>query len=478
MKQKIIAALLISVVCTPVLAEDFGLATDARLAAQAQALFGIAKPLAASSPASAETGYRRPDATAADSVALAGGVAAEFVTRAAADHLDMMAFYPADKPTHLIGCIEADLEEIAPGKMNPSVQAIALADGSVKTLVRGMNGCDGIRATPWGTVLATEENDDGAAYELLDPLSLDNAVVSDRATGANSAPAQIMRRGRLPMMAWEGLAVLPAGVVIGGDEERPGTASADSDGGAMFKFVPDRPHAGGMITALDQSPLASGKTYAMQVSCRKGKVQFGQGCEIGNALWVEVDPTRARSDADAKGATGYYRPEDLHSDPAYAGEGVRFCFTATGNEDAQSYAEVLCVTDTAPLVVPVAGADGKIAMTTVVNRFIEGDRDFNSFDNLDFQPGSGNLYVIEDHPNGDIWACLPDGGDRDLKTDGCIRILSVKDSSAEPTGFIFAPDGQSAYVSIQHSDDSAMAKVDDFGTDDLIRITGFAPVAK
>jgi len=65
-----------------------------------------------------------------------------------------------------------------------------------------------------------------------------------------------------------------------------------------------------------------------------------------------------------------------------------------------------------------------------------------------------------------------------VKTDGCIKMLSVKDSSAEPTGFIFAADGLSAYVSIQHSDDTGMAKVDDYGTDDLIRITGFTAVTK
>jgi hypothetical protein len=109
----------------------------------------------------------------------------------------------------------------------------------------------------------------------------------------------------------------------------------------------------------------------------------------------------------------------------------------------------------------------------VVNRFVEGDADFNSFDNLDFQPRTGNLYVIEDHDNGDVFACLPDGADRDLKTDGCVRILSVKDSSAEPTGFLFADDGETAYVSIQHSDDANMPLLDGYGTDDIIRITGF-----
>lgn len=57
-------------------------------------------------------------------------------------------------------------------------------------------------------------------------------------------------------------------------------------------------------------------------------------------------------------------------------------------------------------------------------------------------------------------------------------MLSVKDGSAEPTCPISAPDGMSTYVSIQHSDDSKIAKVDDHGTDDLLVITGFAAVAK
>ena len=104
---------------------------------------------------------------------------------------------------------------------------------------------------------------------------------------------------------------------------------------------------------------------------------------------------------------------------------------------------------------------------------VEGDTDFNSVDNLAFQPTTGNLYVIEDHPNGDIFACLPDGADRDIKTDGCVKMLSVKDQSAEPTGFAFSGDGKMAIVSIQHSNDALLADVDDYGTDDIVVITGF-----
>jgi hypothetical protein len=94
-------------------------------------------------------------------------------------------------------------------------------------------------------------------------------------------------------------------------------------------------------------------------------------------------------------------------------------------------------------------------------------------DNLAFQPVPGNVFVLEDHKNGDIFSCLPDGTDRDIKTDGCVRILSIKDQTAEPTGFGFFGDGRSALLSIQHSDDSLMPDHDDYATDDIILITGF-----
>lgn len=473
------AALLLTALTVPATALDFGVSVEKMLADQSVALFGVGAPLAASAEASAEQGYRTKDQNAGDQVALAAGLSATYLTRDAGNKLDMMALYPAANPTHLIACIEGGREEIAAGKWNPSIQSIALADGKVTTLVRGMDRCDGIRATAWGTIFATEETDDGGAYEIIDPLAIENVVVTDRATGEVSDPEHVVKRTALPVIAWEGLVLTADGVLYGGDELRPGDDAADADGGAMFKFVPAKAHSGTEpIAALDASPLAAGKTYALQISCQGNKIQFGQGCEVGKGNWVEIDPAKARADADKKGATGYYRPEDLHDDLSYTGEGIRMCGANTGNEKAANYGEVICITDLAPSETPQVDAEGKIAFTTEVNRFVEGDTDFNSLDNLAFQGKTGILYVIEDHDNGDIFACLPDGDDRDIKTDGCIKILSVKDSSAEPTGFMFSDDGMTAYLSIQHSDDSAMEKVDDYGTDDLLVITGFkAPAA-
>lgn len=460
---------------------DFGLKVEQQLKAQSEKLFGVKKPLEAS--ASPTVGpYRTAFQPAHEQVLTAHGLKVEYLTRAAANATDMMAFYPASNPTHLIACVEGGRQFLTDGgtpnvydagdKLNPSVQRIDLATGAVETILRGMTACDGIRTTAWGTIVATEETSSGSAYEIFNPLGVTEQTVIDRASGTVTDPANVAKRTALPTMAWEGIAVLPSGVVFAGDELRPGSGSGDRDGGAIFKFVPAMPRlVAGPIADLSESPLAAGSVYAMQVSCVNNNQQYGQGCEIGNAAWIGVNAATARNDANSLGATGYYRPEDLHQDPMYRDEtnpeAVRFCWTNTGNEDSANYAEVVCGVDRAPLTA------SNTQRTVTVNRFVEGDADFNSFDNLAFQPRTGNVYVIEDHDNGDIFACLPDGMDRDIKTDGCVKILSVKDSSAQPTGFLFSADGKTAYVSIQHSNDASMPLVDGYATDDVLKITGF-----
>ncbi|MCI0616623.1 PhoX family protein [bacterium] len=452
--------------------DDFGQSVENKLRANSVKLFGIKKPLDGPAPASVVP-YRTQNQVAEDQVALAKGLSASYLTRNAGNAADMIAFYPATSPTHIVICVEGDREIINPGtgKLNPSVQRINLSIGVVETILRGMEACDGIRTTAWGTVIASEETSDGAVYEILNPLTATEISITDRTAGTVTDPTQVAKRTAMMAMAWEGIAVLPSGVVIAGDELRPGTANPDDDGGAIFKFIPSSPFPGGdPITDLANSPLVAGSAFAMRISCTTG-TQYGQGCEIGAGKWVSVNASNARADANANGATGYYRPEDLHPDPVFSDatlpNAVRFCWTNTGNEAIENFAEVLCAVDEDPILPTSA---------VTANRFVEGDFDFNSFDNLDFQPNTGILYVVEDHANGEIFACLRDGLDRDIKTDGCIRVLSVKDTSAEPTGFIFAPDGKTAYLNIQHSDDTNMPLLDDYGTDDVLVITGFKDV--
>jgi hypothetical protein len=108
---------------------------------------------------------------------------------------------------------------------------------------------------------------------------------------------------------------------------------------------------------------------------------------------------------------------------------------------------------------------------------IAGDTDANHFDNVAFQPRTGNLIVLEDGAvevvksdgstemrGNDIWMLLPDGADRDVHSDGAIRILSLRDTDFEPTGFIFDASGENAYVHLQHRNTGLGA---------LLKISGF-----
>ncbi len=458
--------------------KDFGRLTEKELRHNSMKYFGIQRPIRGSAPVTLP-GYRMVQQGARKQVKLARGLQVEYVTRNAARHADQFAFWPDDlNPEWLMFCIE-----VFPGNPlntgnHPAVQRIRISDGQVFTMLRGIDGCDGIRRTPWGTILATEEVSDGYGWEIIDPLNVNNHRVTDRTAGTvedeNGSPStHVAQRTALPTMAWEGIHITDEGVLYAGDELRPGTDTDDSDGGALYKFIPNNLHSGGNIGALSESPFSDGSVYAAQISCRDDRQQYGQGCEIGNGGWVSVNAASARFDANANGATGYYRPEDLGPDPKYKGPGVKICWANTQNRSASLYGEIQCAVDLNP-------SEASDDRTIVINRLVEGDPDFNAFDNVAFQPKTGNLYVIEDNPNGDIFACLPDKKDRNIKSDGCVKILSVRDSSAEPTGFKFDASGTTAYFSIQHSDDTNMPLVDtdgdgtpDFPTDDILKVSGF-----
>eukprot|EP00178_Gracilaria_changii_P007352 TRINITY_DN2345_c0_g1_i1.p1 TRINITY_DN2345_c0_g1~~TRINITY_DN2345_c0_g1_i1.p1 ORF type:complete len:541 (-),score=85.29 TRINITY_DN2345_c0_g1_i1:224-1783(-) len=474
---------------------DFGLMMQEKLFSMSNQLLGFS---ALTEPATEDDYVPRENATDANMrVKLVPGLSAEFVTRNAGVFADMIAFWPNDTVyTHLIMCIEGRRSKLGD---NPGVQRIDVETGEVETIVFGMSRCDGIRTTAWGTILATEETEDGAAYEIFDPLGTTDQWVANRTTGVvvtaingTEVSSNIFKRNALPIMAWEGLTIMRSGVLYAGDELRPGSNDLlDSDGGAIFKFVPTTLFEEGEITP-NTSPFVSGSTYAMQVSCVEPSSssfpQYGQGCEIGTSVWVEIDPTIARADADAKGATGYYRPEDLHADPIYEGPGIRWCVANTGRADADNPGEVICVVDETPLGdeawidertdLSYQSANGSSPLFASATRFIQGGTRFNSHDNLAFQAGTGHLFVIEDDSFGEVYGCLNDGADDDFTSDGCVPFLSVIDPEAEPSGFIFDGTGVVAFVSIQHGECPDVLKdfvsnPDGGCTDDILKITGF-----
>jgi secreted PhoX family phosphatase len=506
---------------------DFGARQEQLLQAQSIQLFGFNQPIEAS--ATAADYVPREDASAADRQLLAHGLIPGFVTRKVGGLADMIAFWPDDvNYSHVIVCNEWARSPGGVGMnqgRNPSVQRIDVNTGEVENILFGMSRCDGLRTTQWGTVLATEENGaDGSAYEILDPLATTGCWVYDRGAAgadadirsayndatADSCETSIRKRTALAAQSWEGLEALDSGVVIGGDELR---TDKDNDGGAIFRFVPDTFYAcegapvrpgllcDNTIDSLDESPLVSGQNFALFHVC-SGTDDYGQGCEYGDeGRWVAVEAATARFDANLLGATGYCRPEDLHVDRSYGmfagGEGIRWCWTNTcGGSDG----EALCVIESDAAVsardqvqLNIGGeagqqyflANGSSLATADTQRFVESDAEMQSHDNLDIQPFTSNVYLIEDYneiedggTGGDVWACLPDGTDRDERTDGCVKVLSVVDPESEPSGFIFDGTGETAYYHVQHGEQPAELLDYDSNpmngqTDDLIRISGF-----
>jgi len=129
-------------------------------------------------------------------------------------------------------------------------------------------------------------------------------------------------------------------------------------------------------------------------------------------------------------------------------------------ENSAVYGEVLCLTDEPPSAAVPAPPTGTIPK---VDRFINGSPEAAMFDNVAFQPHTGNLVVLEDGPTriglpdgstqprgNDLWMCLPDGDDDDTQSDGCVRFASLRDTTSEPTGFIFLASGKAAFVHLQH----------------------------
>lgn len=449
---------------------DPGLFYEHFLQARTRSLFGFGKPVEQSSTTPSFTG---PGDKAVD---IAKSLSVRLVSDRVGENGDMIALWPNDdRPTHAIICNEID--GTAAGAA-ASLQRVRLSDGQVSNMVYGMVSCDPAHRTPWGTIIVAEESGtSGRLWEILDPLNVNNVAVT-RTVATSSDPAHVVARTALGQLSFEGVQVLTNGTTYYGDELRP---SNGKPGGGMYKFVPAnlRLASAGAVTNLDQSPLVSGTVYVLRLGLRTNPVDFGQGDNTGAGKWVgpltvTTTTSLAAQALGAGGYTGYYRPEDMDMDPVALAKGhVRLCWTNTGNDTAEQWGEVLCMTDE-----PTAETDFTTGTRPVVTPFVIGNSHLRMPDNVAFQPKTGILYVLMDattsaenpaFSNDDVWACLPDGADSDTLSDGCVRVMTLKDGTAEFTGIQFLADGRSFLIHLQHRTQTGRAVQ---GTTDLIQVSG------
>jgi hypothetical protein len=430
---------------------NFGVFRDDQLAHHSTGLFGVQKPIATSSSAQITQAEALADPTKL--ATLANGLHARVVTTDGPAVYDQISLWPNDAhPTHLIVCNEGDTTD-------PGLVRIDLSTGAATTIVTGTTDCDPTRRTPWGTILFGEEaGQSGRLYELIDPLHT-TGVTLDRTTGTFSGgvgASNLVTRTALGTAAFEGIGILSDGTTYLDPDDSGFGPKNGGPGDAYFKFVPDHPFTGtAPITDLSQSPYVSGKVFGLRVGLG---TNYGQGREFGFAQWIQL-PQVANPNLEAlglaAGLSGYYRPEDAELDPIALAQGnVRVCSNDTGDEENHLFGQTICITDGT-----VEQAQANTAIPEV-QPFVFGGTSagINMPDNIAFQPGTGNAVLHEDAEttfesphNNDLWDCLPDGPDQDLLSDGCVRIATLNDLTAEWTGGIFDATGKHFYVSIQHN---------------------------
>jgi secreted PhoX family phosphatase len=451
----VLAALLATGIANAVM-PDFGSERDADLLSESMVRFGVKSDVPSSSTASITQAQAIADPRKL--ATLAKGLSARVVTDQAAPNLDMMVLWPsAADPQYLIECNEQE------GATDPGLQRIDVATGVAETIVTGTVDCDPAEATPWGTVIFGEEAGGGPSggrvYELIDPLHTTD-VTLDRTTGVftgGTGSSNLVARPALGRLSFEGIGIMPNGVTYYGDENRPASGTA---GGAYFKFIPTHLYdpATGPITDLADSPFAGGGSiYGLRLG-KRSNTDYGQGTEFGLGNWIQVPPAAdpdLRAQAAALKLTGYYRPEDLDLDPVAVTSGkVRWCANNTGNEATDHlWGEMICLTD------GTLAEAATNAASPEVQPLVIGTPQLAMMDNLAYQPGRGNWILHEDGDgaeltparNNDLWDCLPDGADADQQSDGCIRVATLNDLTAEWTGGVFDATGTHLFVSVQHN---------------------------
>lgn len=293
---------------------------------------------------------------------------------------------------------------------------------------------DPIVWTPWGTILVGEEANvagkpdpdypsanAGLVYELI-PSAGDPSVLD-----------RIVARPAIGSKSHEGMRFDKQGNLYSISERNPGY---------IFKFTPDV-----------KGDLSSGQLYVL-------KITLPTGDRTGEAEWIPLDRSAVKIDAsaaaDAVGATGYNRPEDVE------------IATSSGNNRGSMNTLYVAVTGlSGPTDNRIIGIDlreptgGSSHSTAFVYDYVKpgintSAPDFSMPDNLALDP-AGNLYIAED-PGGsfankrngdDIWLARPGNGPHSAAS-SVERFGSLTDCDAEPTGIYWELGGNRLFVNIQH----------------------------
>jgi secreted PhoX family phosphatase len=294
-----------------------------------------------------------------------------------------------------------------------AISAVDLKTGEVATYTGedfgGWSRLDGIDWTPWGTLLAAEEN---GAFGRLFECEVDGLELS------------CVDRPAVGRMSHEGIVAAPNGNVYVGDE---------LNGGSIYRFVPEQ-----------YGDLSSGTLYALNIPGSTTVCSGSTGVGVtptGQAEWVALDIApgqSARDAANAVGASDYCRPEDAE----LIGPNLYFATTTTKN-----VLQIPVNTET-PVVTEFAGIN-----TNMNNESDVPSYGLHSPDNL-ASDNAGNLYIVEDNSSeADVWVATPDRNN-DGASDSVVLFTTLTTIGAEGTGIYFPRTmPKTMLINVQHAAD-------------------------
>jgi secreted PhoX family phosphatase len=295
---------------------------------------------------------------------------------------------------------------------NGSVSVIDLQTGEAKVIAQdaGWRRLDGLRWTPWGTLLFAEETGGGHLFEaFLDPKDPTTVV-------------KVETRAEVGIMRHEGIEALADGTVFVIDE---------LNGGSIYKFVP-----------TTRGDLSDGQLYALKLTGLADAAQTWNPAtvedKVGAFEWVALDMGQVVVDTDAAAnavaATEFGRPEDVEVIGS-------ILYVANTSED-----RVVAIDLNSNTLSSFVQAGSNVPVESAG----AGVTGFNNPDNLAQGP-DGRLWIVEDNYLSDVWVAGRDA-DHDGAADSVEQFASLKDTGAEISGIYFGKDPKTLFLNVQHPD--------------------------